>query len=264
MLIRFFLRCLLLFLCPASAAVSSQFWTGYEERLVPYLSERGVDDPASFERCVREDLSNIEQSLQLLSKRNSKEVLQDFLGDYFFLVEEYESEIDHVGKELLGPLSFYLPLLQEICPPLGFVYLSEKVFASTSVVKLLQKEDPNLKGVTIARVYLQQLPLKTVSLELFQASPMDEKEPQSIRATQDRLSRRKTPIDHLAIRLNSLEEVKSIHQRILTIECENFRRGVDEIAFNPGDGSFHTKALIRSDPNGVFDRLIEFIYYKDY
>lgn len=238
---------------------------GFQERLVPYLVERGVKDIALMEDLVRDDLLHIAQSLSLFFDHDPKQVLTDFLGAYSHLLDGCTSQIDHVGKELFGPLSFYLPILKEISPSLGLIYLSDRVFPSVSVVKILQKNDPHLKGITIARVYFQSRDAdrKKAFLELFQASPVDEKEPQKIEATQDRLSLRIDPIDHLAIRLNTVEEVSVMHERIQKMVSENFLVDLDEVSYNPGDQSSHTKARFRDSSETVFNKIVEFIHYQN-
>jgi hypothetical protein len=242
----------------------------YQTLLVPYLIARGVDDEAIMETLVREDLFHIAQAFSVLFEQNPVIVLNNLLGEHITLIEGYHAQIDHVGRELFGPLSFYLSLLKQIAPNLRFILIRDIVFPSTQVVKVLQKHDPHLQGVTIGRVYLQDSELKQKKcIELFQASTLDEKNPQRIEATRQRLSlltrgsdtSMVTPIDHLSIELSSIEEVHCVHNRIRERASDTLRLNQMEVSHNPGDGSTQTKALIRSSPEGPFNKIIEFVHY---
>jgi hypothetical protein len=65
------------------------------------------------------------------------------------------------------------------------------------------------------------------------------------------------PIDHLAIRFNTVEAVEAIHKRIQGMASEHFFADLDEVSYNQGDKSFHTKA--RFMPYKV----IEFVHYEN-
>lgn len=211
-------------------------------------------------RYLAQDLSRISQALSLLFEQQPAEFLPPFLGNYFSLLDGLSWEMDHVGRELYAPISFYLPLLKRRAEEWGLAYLGELIFPSVAVVQDLQNSDPNLKGVTVGRIYFQHVGKGFLrSLELFQAAPLDEKDPQSLQATTDRIHLR--PIDHLAIRLNCEEEIMHLHSRIQQTASKTLQLAVQQISHNPGDGSIHTKAAIRSSEFSPFDRIIEFVYY---
>ena len=242
----------------------------YHKLCVPYFVARGVNDEAIIENLVREDILNIEHALNVLFEQDQKKILRNFLGEYFFLIEGYNAQIDHVGRELLGPLSFYLPFLEEISSQLDLTYLRKLTFPSTQVVKVLKQYDPDLQGVTIGRIYFQSPDrLQIGCIELFQAAPQDEKNPQGIEATQERLflltnvksNSIMSPIDHLSIELSSVEEVEQIHTRIHELRSEILMPNQEEVSWNPGDGSTQTKVLMRDSSKTSFNRIIEFVHY---
>ena len=251
--------------------LSPQSINGYHEKLVPYLSARGVGDDVSMEILVRKDLFHIAHALSVLFEQESTNVLQSFLGEQYSLIEGYSTHIDHVGRELFGPLSFYLPLFDWIAPQIGLIHLRDIVFPSTQVVKVLQKHDPDLRGVTIGRIYFQSTENgKIRCLELFQASPQDEKFPQNIEATKARLflltasqsNSLLTPIDHLSLQLNTIEDVQNVHDRIHHLSSETLMPYQEKISYNPGDCSTQTKVLLRDSKATAFNKVIEFVHYE--
>ncbi len=244
---------------------------GYQEQLVPYLMARGVQDEGVMENLVREDLFHMGHAFTVLFEEEPTQVLHALLGEHFFLMDGINAQIDHVGRELLGPLSFYLPLLDRIAPELGLIHLRDLVFPSTQVVKVLQQYDPSLRGVTIGRVYFQSSDSGKIGcLELFQASAQDEKTPQCIEATEERLqlltsftgNSKVIPIDHLSIELNDVEEVYRIHERIHKLASDTLTPNQKEVSYNPGDGSTQTKAVMRDFFEAPFNKIVEFVHYS--
>jgi hypothetical protein len=215
----------------------------------PYFAARGVEE-SEMNDYFQKDLFRIAEGLDMLFEKEG--VIDEFLGEYRHLLDGFEAELDHVGRELYGPISVYLPLLESIAPELHLKYLHSLVFPSTEVVKRLQSQDPALKGVTIARIFLEEKKIR--SLELFQPSLKDEKQPQHIQGTIDRLSS-KRPVDHIAIRVSSVEDVQTIHNRILAFQSETLIPAMQTIAHNSGDGSAHTKAYVQ-------DKVVEFVTYR--
>lgn len=249
----------------------AQSVNGYHDNLVPYLIARGVDDENIIEMLFQQDLFHFAHALSILFEQDSATILKHMLGDHYSLIEGYDTQIDHVGRELFGPISFYLPLLNQMAPQLGLINTRNLVFPSTQVVKVLQEHDPKLKGVTIARIYFQSIESgQKGCLELFQTAPQDGKSPQNIEATMQRISlltathssSKQTPIDHLSIQLNSVEEVQSIHQRIHQLASATLKPYQKDISHNSGDGSTQTKALMRDSKNAPFNKIVEFVYYS--
>ncbi len=241
------------------------------EKALPYFKARGVDSEDEIEKYIGEDLFHIGQALGVLFKKDPKEVLADFLGSYLSLLDGTDYQIDHVGRELYGPLSFYLPVLEKYAHLLGLKCIKQQVFPSTQVVKVLREQDPDLSGVTIARVYFQNpSDGKIKCVELFQASSQNERSPQNIRATEERLSLLTatnsgvtfSPIDHLSIQLLTLEEIETVHRRIQELASDTVRPYQKEISHNPGDGSVNTKVLLRDSVEAPFNKIIEFVHYK--
>lgn len=277
-------RILFLFCCLV-VELCGDHWVDYHpsERFAPlthanfsredatsYFMARNVaEDEVEF--YIRQDLYNFSQALTILFDLNANDVLSSYLGNYFYLVEGCEAEIDHVGRELYGPIPFYLSLLTEVIPQTGLLKTKEIVFPSTQVVKSLQEFDPDVKGVTIGRVYFKSISTgKTKCIELFQPSLQDGSFPQTIEGSNDRFSlltarncsSQQVPIDHLSVEVSDVEHIHRIHQLIHESTCETLQPCVQKIAFNPGDGSTFTKALIRDSTDQPFNKIVEFVHYK--
>lgn len=243
----------------------------YQEQLVPYLMKRGIFDAIEMEILVRQDLFHIAHAFSVLFEQDSLILLQNMMGVYFSLMKGYRVHIDHVGRELYGPLSFYLPVLKRMAPKLGLIHLNDVQFPSTQVVKILQQQDPFLQGVTIARSYFQNVDHgKIRCLELFQTSLQDGLLPQKIETSKERLSlltepcshSMLTPIDHLSLELNTVEDVQCIHDRIYDLSSETLMPYQEKISYNPEDGSTQTKVLMRNSRATSFNKIIEFVYYE--
>ncbi len=160
--------------------------------------------------------------------------------------------------------------MEKVATQFGLVYLKEIVFPSTQVVKVLQQYDPDLRGVTIGRVYFQNIADGRIRcLELFQASSLDDQHPQKMEATLERISlltdpcssSPKTPIDHLALEFSSIEEIQKIHNQIHELSSELLMPYQEKVSYNPGDGSTQTKVLLRSSTTTAFNKIIEFVHY---
>ncbi len=133
---------------------SPQTLPDYQQRLVPYLVDRKVSDEASWEFFVQKDLFHISHALSVLFEQASDSVLQNMMGSQASLIEGYNASIDHVGRELYGPLEFYLAILKQMAPEMRLIYLSDIVFPSTQVVKILQQHDASVQGVTLSLIHI--------------------------------------------------------------------------------------------------------------
>lgn len=242
----------------------------YQDQLTPYLFARGVESREEVAYFFYQDLSHIAHSLSILFEQDARITVEEMFSDHIEIIPSSALEIDHVGRELYGPLSTYISIIKQIASQEGLVFVKALVFPSTQVVKTLRESDPHIAGVTIARIYLLDgCSGQTKSLELFQASPQDEKSPQSIEATQKRISLLSdtdndsslVPIDHLAIQVSSVEEVCTIHNRIQQFVSNTLRPCCQEICYNPGDGSVQTKVMMRTSEYTPFNRVVEFVSY---
>lgn len=234
------------------------------------MRARGVNDELAIRAFFYEDLHRVASALSLLFECEPTSILKNLLGEYDILVKDFTPQIDHVGRELFGPISFYLPLLEQAAPHLGLTKLTHLIFPSTQVVKVLQEHDPTVRGVTIGRIYFQSQDFGCVrSIELFQASLQDGTHPQDVSATKERISLLSAskkgstlmPIDHISIELNKIEEVQSIHSRLHELASETLKPYLKEVSHNPGDGSTQTKAAMRDSPEDPFNRIVEFVHY---
>ena len=74
---------------------------------------------------------------------------------------------------------------------------------------------------------------------------------------------KQSPIEHLSVEVQTSEEVYRIHQRIHALACDTLFPYQKEVSYNPGDGSTNTKALMRATLEGPFNRIVEFVHYKE-
>lgn len=242
------------------------------QKITSYFVDRGVTDRDEIKLFIQKDLLHIAQAFTILFEEDLEQIKKEHLREYEDLIDGYEAKIDHVGRELFGPLSFYLPLLNKMAPKIGLNYLKHIIFPSIQVLKVLQKEDSSLQGLTVARVYFKNNDNGLIKcLELFQASSKDEKWPQKIEFTNKRVSQLTKakkhstiiPIDHLSIELNRIEDVKCIHDSIYHRSSDTLMPYENEISFNPADGSLQTKVLLRDSKEVNFNRIVEFVYYLE-
>lgn len=240
------------------------------EEATPYFRSRGVAD-SEIKHYIDQDLNRIIQSLSFVFHQDPEHSFPLFLKNDLDLYGKIE--IDHAGIELYGPISFYLPLIRQISSHLDLIYRKEIIFPSVSIFKELQNLDPKLKGVSIARIFFEDQISGTVrSLELFQAAPLDETDPQPMAATEERISllngkRTRSevfPIDHTAIRMKDLQSIESLHKQIWDSPTKAVLPVLENLSYNPGDGSIHTKAIFRDENSMLYNQIVEFIYYKEH
>ena len=219
---------------------------------------------------VKTDLYNLAHALSAIFAEDHEIILKAFFGPHYQLIEDKDAEIDHIGRELLGPLTFYLSLLQENSQMFGLHYVSHLIFLSTQVVKNLAEEDPEIRGVTIGRIYFRHQVNETIRcLELFQTAMPDGSFPQKVEKTIERLSitlspdekPHITPIDHLAIRFGHPDDIKNIHEKIIQAQSEIVRPYQMKVSYNPSDQSTNTKVLFRDSNRSAFNKIVEFISY---
>ena len=163
----------------------------YMKTVVPYLEARGIDNSDEQIRRVSADLYNLGQALTVMFEANAEAILSAVLpADFMSLFDPQDRAIDHVGRELFGPLPFYLGIMQSTAPQLSLTHVAlsaaeyvtpsgDLVFPSTGVIKDLREVDPALSGVTVARIYFREAPRATARcVELFQAATLAGEDPQ--------------------------------------------------------------------------------------
>ncbi len=174
----------------------------YHLKVIPYLKGRGIDAQNKIEMFVKVDLYNLAHALTIIFEMDRNIILQQIMPLHLFqVIQDVESEIDHVGRELFGPLDFYLDILREQAESLKLNHIilpegnnvsenGDIVFQSVQVVQALRQTDNHLKGVTIAKIYLKdiQSPSTKGCLELFQVALRDCSSPQNYRFTLARLA----------------------------------------------------------------------------
>ena len=174
----------------------------YENFVIPYLKLRGIHDERTIRKFVQIDLQNLAHALTLLFESNHRHVLSKVLPmeAYSDAFKKIDIKIDHVGRELLGPLSFYLNILKNSADKMELSHVSlpsgpkvtpegNKIFPSTQTVEALRQFDPYLEGVTICRIFfIDRHTREKRNLELFQASSEKGFSPQHYTYTLARLA----------------------------------------------------------------------------
>ncbi len=267
----------------------------FKSMILPYFKSRGVMDKDLVKRLITLDLKNIDQALDAIFYPTHPSIASAFIKNLPFNIKLSSTNIEHVGRELFGPLNFYLQLLSEQSESMGLthdLYPQGKgvtkdgnfVFPSVQVVKSLRYHDPNVKGVTIGRIYFTKNKYRA-GLELFQASSLNNQQPQDISFTLQRMisliispEKLKTwrslpgsnhckltlpePVDHIAVMLPSKRSIYTIHQAAKHIDSPNLKLYLDKVAFNPNDKSTNTKIAVRASYSGApFNKIIEFVHY---
>ncbi|MEM8661984.1 MAG: hypothetical protein AAGF35_13955 [Pseudomonadota bacterium] len=163
----------------------------FARTVVPYLRERGVLDEEQQVKRIRADFYNLGHALTVMFAVDPQAILSEALpADFFQLFDSDNREIDHVGRELFGPLSFYLAIMQRLAPSMGLTHAplpagdyvtnqGDLVFPSTGVIQDLREIDPALSGVTVGRIYFHEKGADSARcVELFQSATMKATDPQ--------------------------------------------------------------------------------------
>lgn len=259
---------------------------------LPYLKARGLKTEREINLAVRLDLLNLAHALTVLFEGDHEKIISSTMPEEIYsYFTGSENQIDHIGRELYGPITFYLDVLRELAPSLMLEHVKlpagknitpngDIIFPSVQVVEALRKTDPDLKGVTIGRIYFHDQNGMKGCLELFQASLIDNSSPQDYIFT---LARHgvlhqnvhllyvtdfgdflASPIEHFSIAVNHKDTVYKVHHHIKNSSNENMRLYTRQIAYNPADKSTNTKIAIKSDPKYlVFTKIIEIVHYGD-
>jgi hypothetical protein len=260
----------------------------YRSQVVPYLRARGADDDQMIELLVRIDLENLAHAFTILFCSDHELVLRSVMPEHLYrVIEGVQPVIDHVGRELFGPVDFYLELLRELAPRCGLHHRAQPpgptttgagdiVFQSVQVVEALRQFDPDLGGVTIAKTYFaDQTMAADHCLELFQPALRDGGSPQCHRHTVERLTNLhiesvgsaglslQPPICHLSIEAPDVATVHAIHDVVANDTSGMLMPYVDRVTLNPGDHSTNTKLSIRSHPDSpVYNKIIEVVHLE--
>ncbi|MEM8563104.1 MAG: hypothetical protein AAGF57_12755 [Pseudomonadota bacterium] len=164
----------------------------FAHTVVPYLQARGIRDEEQQFRRIRADFYNLGHALTVMFEVDPQAILSEALpADFFQLFDSNNRAIDHVGRELFGPLSFYLAIMQRLAPSMGLTHeplpagdyvtsQGDLVFPSTGVIQDLREIDPTLSGVTVGRIYFHEKGADTARcVELFQSATIQAANPQS-------------------------------------------------------------------------------------
>ncbi|MEM9731383.1 MAG: hypothetical protein AAF997_22610 [Myxococcota bacterium] len=164
----------------------------FDAEVVPYLEERGVADPDDQIARVRADFHNLAHALTVLFETDPEVVAEMTMPPAFTeLFDGDDLQVDHVGRELFGPLPFYLGAMRATAPDLRLEHVpleagdyvtrdGDLLFPSTGVVLDLRAVDPSLSGVTVGRIYFRDAGSETSDrcIELFQSARIDGTDPQ--------------------------------------------------------------------------------------
>ena len=259
----------------------------YRERVVPYLNRRGVDDSVMIEQLVRLDLGHIAHALTIVFDADHAAVLGALVPARLApFVSDDESVIDHVARELFGPIDFYLELLSETAPRLGLEHLihprggnvtghGDVVYQSVDVLASLRRFDPDLAAATIARSLFRDAdrPSRHGCLELIQAADRDGLHPQCHRHTIERMTnlliesggsslRLQPPVCHLGVKVPDDSIVIRLHHAARSDSSGMVMPPVEPEPDTAGSGT-STRLSIRATPDApVYNRIIEVAHHR--
>lgn len=272
----------------------------YQTIVIPYLMSRGVSDSETMALLVRSDLYNLAQALSLLFERDESVVMQSQLPSallaYF---PGNHLQIDHVGRELFGPITFYMKVLMTLADELQLRHIPKYqsanstnegniLFPSTAVVLEIQKYNPSLQEVAIGRIYFEAQhssgsAILDKCLELFQVARVDNSAAQPLENTLLRMANlyadsnlalfnaimapgaaipQRYPIGHISVATDDKATVYLVHEAIVNDSIAGVRAYIDEVGYNPADGSTNTKLVSRaSEDYPIFNRIVEVVHY---
>ena len=256
--------------------------------VIPYLNRRGVEDEEAIENYVLIDLAHLAQAFTILFAADHDKILRSMMPDHLYrVIHDVRPTIDHVGREIFGPIDFYLSIVHDCAADVGIVHdpvpdgpnvtqQGDMVFGSVQVVEALRQFDPDLQGVTIGRTAFRSAadPSQSCCVEVFQPSLRDNSAPQTYDRTLERMANLhaesasagdglsvEPPICHLSIRAPQVEPVYELHEVAQTDTTGMLMPYVENVAVNPADGSTNTKISIRSSiDNPVYNKIIEIVH----
>jgi hypothetical protein len=254
------------------AAFAERFIDGTDgdELLVPCLLDADV-------ACVAHALS----ALLSLSNEDARSLMPPKIRR---VINGGEVPFDHIGIEVFGKLEWYIELFSRAYAPLGINVVGERIFPSVQVRRALQY-DENLADVRIARVFFSHGE-NEVNLEVFEATQCwkyTALRQAALYAHLEDSPRRAPafaalarcagtipePVGHVAFRVADANTVESI-QAVLLKESKKpnsttMRPYVQEVFFNPSDGSTNTKFVVSQTlPSGLTleSQIVEILSYE--
>jgi len=257
----------------------------YRLDVVPYLEDRGAGAPSLIDDLVRIDLTNLAQAFTILFEFDHGLVLRRMMPEHLYtVIRNVSSYIDHVGREIVGPLDFYLQLLADIAPDCGLSHHrldsgrgvtadGNAVFPSVQVVEALRVVDPDVAGVTIGKtVFTDEKGVagQRGCVELFQPALRDGSAAQSYKMSLERLANlradagtagTRAPICHISVRAADVATVHDLHRVAREDESGLVRLYLDDVVENAGDNSTITKILIRDRADGrIYNKVLEVVH----
>ncbi|MFV8818431.1 hypothetical protein [Haliea sp. E17] len=263
-------------------------------RLLPELSSlpevtdsllgRGVQ-PQALNSAIRSDLGRLAHAMTLLVDCDHVELLSNILPSHLLSqVVDIDYCLGHVGREVICPLDPLLQAWHSVCEYFDFQKYQpttpatrlpdDLIFPSVQVVKAIQREDPSVEAVTIAKTFVRSNQKnKRLALELFYVGNRDGTGAQNFEGMQKRLSAicyvpsRSTPPDlpicHLALQLFDRSVLEMLHKMGQQDRSGLVRTYGEEISINPGDGSHNTKFAVRrqQEPSSPIT-VLEFVYFE--
>lgn len=238
-------------------------------------------EPALARALVALDARTIAHGLSLLLSGKGQDIaLQPLPERVFSALRDDPPLLDHIGIEVFGRLEWYIEMLRQWTAP-GVMRLGDyRVFPSVQVRKALAY-DPGLEDVRIARVYVEGGG-RDVNLELFEvtqhwlytvprrwslfAGAGRGGQAEFSAALKGSVPVPLDPVDHLALRVNNWETVRTVHAILsgLGTQDADTRLYDTGLSYNHGDGSLNCKFLTRSatfEGSPVFGRVTELISY---
>lgn len=227
-------------------------------------------------RCIAHALS----ALLSLSTDATRELIPEQI---LTVIGDQPVEFDHIGVEIFGKLEWYIELFDRAYAPLGINVVHEHIFPSVQVRRALAY-DESLKDVRIGRIYFAHGD-NEVNLEVFEATQSwryialrqaalyahlrkDAKLDGAFSRLLHNADVELEPVGHVAFRVPCAETVEAI-QSVLLREQESsdsaMRPYVQQVFFNPSDGSTNTKFVVSTELASrlsVDSQIIEIVSYS--
>jgi hypothetical protein len=227
-------------------------------------------------RCIAHALS----ALLSLSTDATRDLIP---GQIREVIGGQSVQFDHIGIEIFGRLEWYIELFDQAYAPLGINVVHDHIFPSVQVRQALAY-DENLKDVRIGRIYFAHGDVE-VNLEVFEATQSWRyialrqaalyahlRKAEKLDGAFSRLLRNAgvelEPVGHVAFRVPGAETVEAIQNVLLReqkVPESGIRPYVQQVFFNPSDGSTNTKFVVATDLGSrlsVDSQIIEIVSYS--
>jgi len=239
-----------------------------EREIDAYFALRGLraGEDATIRACLLDaDVRCMAHSLSALlsiSEDRTRELVPEQVRE---VIGAQNVQFDHIGVEVFGRLEWYIELFDQAYAPLGINVVNEHIFPSVQVRKALEY-DPELQDVRIGRIFFAHGDIE-VNLEVFEATQSWQFIALRQAALYAHLRRNANrhalfrnlrscagsaiePVGHVAFRVPCAATVEAIQNVLLHEQVKRaavMRPYVQQVFFNPSDGSTNTKFVVATD-----------------